>query len=68
MSRQFSISGIIKYIHPAFVDCVLPAACGNYSSDFISGAVAWEVCVIHDDIGHGQVRKNQTTNATETIE
>lgn len=51
-----SISGILEYIHPAFIDCVLPAARRNYSTNIISGAVAGKICAIHNDIGHGQVR------------
>lgn len=51
-----SISGILEYIHSAFIDCVLPAARGNYSTNLISGAVAGKIRAIHNDIGHGQVR------------
>lgn len=56
LSPQSTISGIIKYIYPAFVDCVFPAASRNYPTYFISGAVAWKICAIYNDIRHGQVR------------
>lgn len=51
-------AGIIEHIYPAFVDCVLLAACGNYSSNIISRAVAWEIRAFHHDTRYVQVNVN----------
>lgn len=51
----FLITGIIKYIYFAVVNCVLLAIGGNYSTDIISGATSRKICTIYNDTGYSEV-------------
>lgn len=52
---NFQFAGIIKYIYPAIVNCVLLAAGGNHSTDIISGSTVRKIRAFYHDTGYGQV-------------
>lgn len=57
MSINISLSGIIEHIHSPLVDCVLPAASRNYSSNVSCRSIARQICALYDDTGYIQVRE-----------
>ena len=53
---RFYISGFPFHQHFAVIDCVLPFACRDYSTNVTCRAFTWKVRALYNDIRYIQVR------------
>ena len=49
--KKLSFAGYTLHIHSFVSDCVLFAACWNYSTYIISSAITWQIPPIYNDFG-----------------